>query len=101
MHLKAVASDKKADDWAALLSLPRPRYITAMLLRVLIHLLLALAAMAATPAKYYMDDTDSSIIYSPLDLWGSASASHPVNVIYPGNNSAEMIDYTRLYKNTT
>jgi len=68
-----VASDKKADDWAALLSLPRPRYITAMLLQVLIHLLLALAAMAATPAKYYMDDTDSSITW--VGPWMPLNAS--------------------------
>ena len=67
------------------------------------YTLLFLGLLELTKADYYIDDTNSTILYTQAvgsGLWYKSSQSNPAQIVYAGNNSLETIDYSRLYYNT-
>ena len=69
------------------------------------HLLLFLASLTFAKADYYIDDSNGSVIYTQSQttnpsMWYSSSETNPSGITFSGNNSAETIDFSRLYNNT-
>ena len=64
------------------------------------YLLLFLASLTFTQADYIIDDSNSTVAYTPIDMWIPTSASSPAEITFSGNSSDETIDYSRIYNST-
>lgn len=71
----------------------------------LLHLLLVFGSLAFTRANYYIDDANSSVLYTPSTMASGQGSWWPLNLAnrisaWGGNGTAMLLDYSRLYAHT-
>ena len=68
------------------------------------HFLPFFALFTLTRADYFIDNTNSSIIYTPLTgaiwAWENLNPNTAVQIIFMDDGSPSTIDYTRVYNET-